>query len=509
MHYRLIFLFFIPNIFFAQAPEVDWQIEIVDTEPWLNTITKEVFEVDNEGNIYVGGQAEYINDNLTADDSDAALYKYSARGELLWKKQFGSDTFDILENIVITKEGTMLAVGASASCDDLTDEVCLGEAEAWIIVLDSNGEILSTKILSGSQGDILERVISLSDGSIMVSGFTQSTDGFFATNTGNKRYFTAKFDPEFELDWIQFQDGATRSIAESLSDGVISVGVIETCPDLQCLNGWITKRSKESGEIIFEFKFEGNDFDAPSKIMVDGNYIFIGMESRSDNSIFANNKGADDIYIIKMNLNGEIIWVKNFGGAGRDSFESFSFDLSNQNLYISGNTFSNDGDILQDLYFFDSWLFKVNKNDGELIWSKILDVNERVSQTNHRFGSDGSIYLKSLGYNPISSPLEATILTKLFPEKNTSAIDEFDFVVAPNPIDYSDPILIYSDDLIGRDLEFELVDITGRVIQSTKDLIFSSNPMNLSTDFKLHPGLYYIHLSTRDINISKPVVVIE
>ena len=493
----------------AQPPEIAWKVVIDDVEPTIGIFSKEVYAVDEDGNIYIGGDALFQNGEI-----DLVIYKFSSDGDLIWKRVIGNpDTQEVLVNFTVSNQGELIAMGTSNSCDgiDVDQDKCLGGFEAWIHLINTNGDVVETKVFSGSLDDFMFRSGKAPDGSILVSGGTDSQDGFFSENKDSTAFFLAKFDNQLELQWLRYTESIITDISISEDNFIYASSEKRTVinGDDDIVDLWIYKYNAINGEQIFIKKIDGNGRELHSRIIVNNNNIFIGLRSSSDNNIFSSQKGVSNYFLIKLDLNGNVIWSKNYGGRGIDSFETLSFDSSDKNILLCGEVFSDDCDIPENIQFVDTWLIKVDAENGDIIWSKIYDIEDGDSEPNHFLSPSGEIIILSDIFNSQTVPEHSIVLAKLKLEKNENPISVFDFTLAPNPNTSNTPLQIFSESLYKRDVQLELVDITGRVLWSISDLFFASNPMEISNPLLLSPGLYYVRLSTQDINMSKPLVIID
>jgi hypothetical protein len=141
--------------------------------------------------------------------------------------------------------------------------------------------------------------------------------------------------------------------------------------------------------ITFERTFGGSDFDYGSSVAQtsDGGYIIAGGTSSFGS-------GGDDVYLIKTDSKGNLIWQKTFGGSDWD-FGSSVAQTSDGGYIIAGETRS-FGSGYSDVY-----LIKTDSK-GNLIWQKTFggsddDYGYSVAQT-----SDGG-YIIAGGTNSFGS----------------------------------------------------------------------------------------------------------
>ena len=109
--------------------------------------------------------------------------------------------------------------------------------------------------------------------------------------------------------------------------------------------------------IIFEKTFGGinDDRGASVKQTVDGGYIIVGSSA-------SYGAGSIDVYLIKTNASGNILWTKTFGGSNSEN--ACSVEQTVDGGFIITALTKSFGDTNGDFY-----LIKTD-NDGNLLWSK-------------------------------------------------------------------------------------------------------------------------------------------
>lgn len=126
-------------------------------------------------------------------------------------------------------------------------------------------------------------------------------------------------------------------------------------------------------QIDWEKTIGGSLVDTPSKIIktIDGGYLICG----TSNSNISGNKsqncyGYVDYWIVKLDINGNILWEKTIGGSASDNLTS-AIETSSGDIILAG--YSNS-DISYDKTEnsrggFDFWVVKINSM-GTIIWDK-------------------------------------------------------------------------------------------------------------------------------------------
>ena len=97
----------------------------------------------------------------------------------------------------------------------------------------------------------------------------------------------------------------------------------------------------------------------------------------SDDKDIAKNNGESDVWMIKIDDDGNLVWEQNFGGGAFDAAQSVSLS-SDGGFIISGNSKSTAIDVTANAGENDIWLIKTDAN-GNMVWQKT-------------FGGDGLDY---------------------------------------------------------------------------------------------------------------------
>lgn len=99
----------------------------------------------------------------------------------------------------------------------------------------------------------------------------------------------------------------------------------------------------------------------------DGGLIVVGY-TQSTNGDVIKNYDLYDVWVTKMDKNGDVVWNKTFGGSENDYGYSI-IRTSDNNYVIAGYSGSADYDVPSNLGMHDFYILKINEN-GEKLWSK-------------------------------------------------------------------------------------------------------------------------------------------
>ncbi|WP_341227874.1 3-coathanger stack domain-containing protein [uncultured Arcticibacterium sp.] len=131
---------------------------------------------------------------------------------------------------------------------------------------------------------------------------------------------------------------------------------------------WLTKID-QNGNVLWEKNFGGlqHEYGIDCIETKNGNYVLVG-NSLSNNGDAIGNHGQQDAFILMTDSNGNKKWSKQIGGSSSDSFHAVEEDDSGY-LYAVGQTSSSNGDITGNFGFSDCLLSKIDSL-GSSIWNK-------------------------------------------------------------------------------------------------------------------------------------------
>ena len=141
--------------------------------------------------------------------------------------------------------------------------------------------------------------------------------------------------------------------------------------------------------IQFEWQncFNGPLYDAAYDIEPTGDgYLIVGYYEFWDNIM---PYYQHDVWLIKVDLDGNLLWDKKLGGSGSEAAMSIATSTDG-NYYIVGGSDSDDGDISDDPYYnsLDYWIIKID-GQGNILWERIVGGNNDENIVSGTATSDG------------------------------------------------------------------------------------------------------------------------
>lgn len=264
-----------------------------------------------------------------------------------WVKQMGGLNSDEGHSVTVDVSGNVYTTGYFQGTADFDpgpgtyNLTSVGFTDIFICKQDSTGNLLWAKQIGGTNSNEGYSIAIDSSGNVYTTGFFYGTADFdpgpgifYLTSTGSYDIFICKLDSNGDFVWAKHMGG---SFGDNRGNSIVI---------------------DNSGNVYTTGHFQGTaDFDPGTGIYN------------------LNSAGSYDIFICKLDSNGNFIWAKKIGGSVSDMAESIALDGSG-NIYTAG-TFGGNVDFDPGpATFYISNLgapsFFISKLDsaGNFIWAK-------------------------------------------------------------------------------------------------------------------------------------------
>ncbi len=298
---------------------------------------------------------------------DYWVVKTDASGNIQWQKTLGGSAYDAPYAIEQTRDHGYVIAGTVKSNDgDVTGG--FGIKDAWIVKLDSTGNIQWEKVMGGSGVDDAFAIKQTSDGGYIVAGNSSSMNGDVSGGHGSDDYWVVKMNAAGSIQWQHCYGGTasevSRYVEQTKDGGYVVIGFsLSNDGDVTGNHGlndiWVIKID-ESGILQWQKCFGGSADDYGRKIEQtgDGGYLIVGPSGSSDGDVTGNH-GKLDYWIAKLDISQNIEWQKSLGGTLKDYVYTFQTDDAG-NYFLGGYTESNDGDVTGNHGNQDVWIVKLS-----------------------------------------------------------------------------------------------------------------------------------------------------
>jgi gliding motility-associated-like protein len=299
---------------------------------------------------------------------DVWVLKISATGALEWNRALGGSGNDNTSRAIATTDGGFAICMHTESNDgDVTDYK--GGGDYWLGKLSATGTLLWSRTVGGSGDDLVQDLRELPNGDLVLFGSTASTDGDIAQNHGGTDMMVARLSSNGALQWARTYGGTSSDACTSLiplANGGFLLGghTRSNDGDVQGnhgdLDAWLVEVNG-TGDMVWQRTFGGTQSDVAFIQEAQGNgYYLTGQTTSTDGDVQGNhgNFGNLDLWLVKINVTGDLLWQRCLGGSGTD-YGYLKAQTSDSCLVLFGNTWSNDGDVSGNHGQRDIWVVKL------------------------------------------------------------------------------------------------------------------------------------------------------
>lgn len=344
----------------------------------INQDEGEALAIDSVGNVYVTGYFNEVVDFQTetgpvsltaAGGNDIFILKLNPNGNLLWAKRVGGINTDRGFGLTVDPQGNVYSTGYFSHTVDFdpgpgTFPITVNTPSVYILKLDTDGNFAWVKSLRGGYGKDITLDAS---GNIYTTGHSLGMDmdpgpgTVNVTGTGGDDVFISKLDRDGNYVWGKFVGGIFNDRGFSIRiDGQNNVYVAgnfqyeaDFDPDTsryilpgttyEAYHAFLLKLDVD-GKFVWAGK-PGGVYPEYANVMsldVAGNVYSTGIfEGHTDfdpgtGSYYLDAVGGTDIFVSKLNTDGNRVWTFPIGNAYTDEGQAVSVTRSGT-VYLAGN----------------------------------------------------------------------------------------------------------------------------------------------------------------------------
>lgn len=282
----------------------------------------EALAFDQAGNIYITGSFRDTADLdhgpgvfqvISEGGADIFVTKLNSAGVFQWAVTAGGNSSESGSVIQIDASGNIYVGGNFPDNVDFDPGPGVftlnpaGEDDLFVLKLDPSGNFIWARRAGGPESDLVADMVLDADANIYITGSFRNT---------------ADFDPG-------------PGIHSVTSNGVYDAYVLklDSAGDFQ----WMNQMGGGGFDNAYSIEYDANGF-----ITVCGSFQITVDFDPGSGSFPLSTFGADDIFVQRLDLSGNMIWTKQLGGTGEDNAYSTGRDASG-NIYLSG-TFTGTAD---------------------------------------------------------------------------------------------------------------------------------------------------------------------
>jgi hypothetical protein len=376
------------HMLIAQAPEIQWERNFGGDETENFTGLGE----SPDGYFYFAGTstspASGDRTQARRGSYDFWIVKTDADGNIIWNKAVGGGGATRMNSMTVTADGGIILAGntdAGANYEKSEpNRGPIGSVDIWVIKLDNKGNKVWDKTLGGTDSDAPFAIAETPDGGCIVAGESSSPKSGDKSeeNYGKRDAWAIKLNNLGVKEWDKVYGGSEGDVFYSVvntNDGgflfggasVSGISGNKTEASRGGADCWLVK-TDANGNIEWDKTYGGDKTDNVYSIkqLESGEYI-IGAYSESEISgdKTMKSKGFGDLWLLKLNNSGSIIWQRGIGGSSSDFLAKI--DKTKDGGIVIGmstnSTISGDKTIPNFGGGNDYWIVKVD-SEGSILW---------------------------------------------------------------------------------------------------------------------------------------------
>lgn len=298
-----------------------------------------------------------------------------------WQRPFGSSANEYpLGNVIVAAPGGGYVIAGNTLGNDGDVLGNHGAVDAWIVKLNVLNGVDWKYTYGGSASDYVYAIAATSDGGYIFAGQSKSTNGDVTINKGGYDVWVVKLDATGNKLWQKTYGGTADEQANAIiqtSDGgyLIAANTQSNDGDVSGNHGgsdvWILKLDA-LGTLLWQKTYGGSLSENASFILPtpDGNYMISAQSNSTNGDLLALvHHGGNDAWLFKIDGAGNLLlWQKTYGGSGSEGGGTV-FNTSDGGYILSTATSSNNGDVSGNHGYYDTWVVKISP-DGNIDWQK-------------------------------------------------------------------------------------------------------------------------------------------
>ena len=305
------------------------------------------------------GYVVFGNISSPAGSSEMWLLKTDANGDNQWTKTYGGEALTYCYSGQQTADGGYILAG-------YTEGAGAGAEDIWLIKTDPEGDTQWTKTYGGYGYDEAYSIQQTDDGGYIVTG---THDGF--TDPWSGDMWLLKTDSDGDTLWTKTWAAENPTMGDvgynvrQTSDG----GYIIACYadySQTTRNGILVMKTDNKGDTVWTYR--------------DTIWFMECVAQTSDDAYVATGFNNHDLFLIKLNPTGSLLWKKCLGDARQD-YRDFGWCV--QESPDGGCVVAGQYPCYQKADYSleggDAWLLKFD-SDGDTSWTRTYGSNPQIDE---------------------------------------------------------------------------------------------------------------------------------
>lgn len=293
--------------------------------------------IDKDGNIFISGKTTGSMNGKNLGRNDGFLTRIDNSGNIIWTRQFGTSGEEDIQWSALDHNGNIYITGSTTG---ILNEKSFGKEDIFVIKYNPDGDMLWTRQFGTDSIDIAKGIFADNLGNVYLTGLTGGN--LAQTSFGKTDFFIMKLDNKGNTVLVSQFGSPMDDLAYAIVGGAGSDIYIcgTTWGNLADNNkGFIdgfTGRFTDKLKLIKYTQFGTDGFDIAMILNTDKeNNIYVG--GSTSGTFGAQQLGEGDAFLLKINEKGDILWNRQFGTALNDGIRGIDINPAfPDNVLVSG-----------------------------------------------------------------------------------------------------------------------------------------------------------------------------
>lgn len=255
---------------------------------------------------------------------DGWVLKLDAAGGIEWQRAYGDALFQEARAVALAKDGGYVIAG---------DTSFFGGAggDAWVLKVDAGGSIVWQRRYGGAGEERFHALQPTVDGGYVVAGSTRSV------GQGGADAWVVKIDSAGEVTWQKTYGGRNFDVVYSVHPAIGGGFVVGgTTSSFGGQDAWVFKLS-DNGTVTWQktYRLRDNNVILSIHPTADGGYVAAGWTGLSGIAF-------TDAWVLRLDGSGNVIWQKTYGDTSGDVANSVQ-PSQDGGVVVVGETLSSVG----------------------------------------------------------------------------------------------------------------------------------------------------------------------
>ena len=339
---------------------------------------------------YFSGRADFGDHKLTAMGVDLfALMLEPEKGDVSWVRNFSNVSNEGAMAVAVDLDGNALVTGSFNGAVDFGGQILEAiKTDVYVLKLDADGKTIWAKNYQGTSGESGGGIAVDVDGNVLITGWFDGIvnfDGHKLEALGSNDLFILKLNPKGDVIWAKNYQGPSSDVGSGIAvdaDGnVLVTGRFVDALDFdghklvsEGQSDLFVLKLSPMGKVNWAKSYPGDGPKMGSGIAADavGNALITGnFEGTVSFGQYKFNSAGIDLYVLKLNPEGDVIWARSFGNEGVDSGHDIAVDNIG-NVIVTGQfngTVEFDDFILRS-EGIDLFVLKLEPEKGAVLWAR-------------------------------------------------------------------------------------------------------------------------------------------